>query len=102
MRQMSSDDWTTLLRDLNEVVFRSELRLSLPESARMSGWCGNPPATNEEILDAEKRLGVVLPPSYRLFLRHSNGWAVFSSFIDRLWPVQQIARFKDFDPQRSL
>jgi hypothetical protein len=33
---------------------------------------------------------VVLPPSYRAFLRVSNGWRCTSPFIDRLWSTEEI------------
>jgi len=39
-----------------------------------SGWLGFPGATEAETAAAEAHLGVTLPPSYRAFLRVSNGW----------------------------
>lgn len=35
---------------------------------------GYPPATGSEIAEAEARLGLLLPESYKNFLRVSNGW----------------------------
>lgn len=37
-------------------------------------WLGNTPATLDDILANEERLGVRLPLSYRAFLRIANGW----------------------------
>lgn len=39
-----------------------------------SGWLGFPGATEEQIVTAETRLGIVLPSSYRTFLKVTNGW----------------------------
>ncbi|MER7053340.1 SMI1/KNR4 family protein [Streptomyces sp. NPDC000351] len=55
-----------------------------------------PPATEAEVTAAEERLGTRLPPSYREFLKASNGWqmAVRAS-IYRLGAVQEIDWFGD-------
>jgi hypothetical protein len=39
-----------------------------------SEWLGYPGATEEQIIAAETRLGIILPPSYRTFLKATNGW----------------------------
>lgn len=44
----------------------------VPEAAR-AGTVLRSPATEQQIADAERRLGVQLPPSYRSFLLISNG-----------------------------
>lgn len=45
----------------------------LPEPAASNGTILVPPATEDELIAAERRLGVRLPPSYRSFLSVSNG-----------------------------
>ena len=39
-----------------------------------SRWLGYPGATEEQIMNLETRLGRKLPPSYRAFLKASNGF----------------------------
>jgi SMI1 / KNR4 family (SUKH-1) len=88
-----------ILSRLNSIILRTERwRHLLASEALSSGWCGQPPAMESEILEVERRLGLPLPPSYRSFLLISNGWRPFSSFIERLLPVSQIERFRDADP----
>jgi cell wall assembly regulator SMI1 len=54
------------------------------------GWLGFPGATEARLAAAESRLGVSLPPSYRAFLRVSNGWRVASPFVYRVWGCEEI------------
>lgn len=56
-------------------------------------WCGVPGASEQAIVDAEKRLGVRLPKCYRDFLKVSNGFAMPGRFIDILLPVELIRPF---------
>ncbi|MFJ5226668.1 SMI1/KNR4 family protein [Streptomyces sp. NPDC088400] len=44
------------------------------EAARRARWLGFPPASEERIAVLEKRLGRRMPPSYREFLKVSDGW----------------------------
>ena len=39
-----------------------------------SGWLGFPGVSEEQLAELELRLGVTVPPSYRSFLRVSNGF----------------------------
>lgn len=55
-----------------------------------SGWLGLPGATDDQIRAAEARLGVSLPPSYRAFLKVTNGWRYTGGFARRLLPVEEI------------
>ncbi|WP_216822032.1 SMI1/KNR4 family protein [Stenotrophomonas sp. ZAC14A_NAIMI4_1] len=56
-------------------------------------WCGVPGASEQAIVDAEKRLGVKLPKSYRDFLKVSNGFVLPGRFVDILLPVELIRPF---------
>jgi hypothetical protein len=58
----------------------------ITDARRASGWLGHDPASEDEVLAAEQRLGVRLPPSYRNFLLASNG--LISGGVPLL-PVQQ-------------
>jgi len=40
-----------------------------------SQWIGFPGATEDQLIAAETRLGVTLPPSYQTFLKVTNGWS---------------------------
>jgi len=57
------------------------------------GWIGFPPADETQLLEAEARLGIALPASYREFLKVTNGWPIAGPFVDRILPVQEIDWF---------
>src|SRR5689334_23303262 len=63
-----------------------------------SDWLGYPGATEEQIVAAEARLGISLPPDYREFLQTSNGWRWANYFIPRIWPVEEIQWLRLSDP----
>ena len=69
-----------------------------PRRSCPPGWCGLPPASEELISKAERRLGTRLPPSYRSFLSVANGWRLFSSFIERLLPICEVDWLRAADP----
>jgi cell wall assembly regulator SMI1 len=58
-----------------------------------SGWLGYPGASAEQIASAELRLGKPLPPSYREFMRVTNGWRRTSPFIEQVWTAEQVKPF---------
>ncbi|WP_080393070.1 SMI1/KNR4 family protein [Stenotrophomonas beteli] len=114
----SADDWLDLLTRLSQQALSTlEERLAAPEidmgmqpfaewypdspladvaRRALTGtldWCGVPGASEQAIVDAEKRLGVRLPKSYRDFLKVSNGFAMPGRFIDILLPVELIRPF---------
>lgn len=64
----------------------------LPSEVISSEWLGFPGAEEEQIVAAEKRLGVTLPPSYRDFLKVANGWRHFSDGL-RLRSTEEIDWF---------
>ncbi|MCN9241636.1 SMI1/KNR4 family protein [Streptomyces sp. RY43-2] len=51
------------------------------EAARRARWLGFPPASEERIAAMEKRLGRRMPPSYREFLKVSDGWRNAGEFV---------------------
>jgi hypothetical protein len=69
--------------------------------ARESRWQVCTGATEEELLRAEERLGLALPPSYRAFFRASNGWRPFEPFLPRLFSVHDVTWYTPFDPTRQ-
>jgi cell wall assembly regulator SMI1 len=62
----------------------------LPDEVKASLWLGRPPASDSQISQAEERLGIALPPSYRTFLRVSNGWGKLTQSIWQLNAVEQL------------
>lgn len=70
--------------------------LQLPDEAIQSGWIGSPGATQAQLLEAERRLGRQLPPSYREFLQLTNGWPC--GLTQPLLPIEQVDLFQVKDP----
>jgi hypothetical protein len=70
---MTTTTWPTLVTRLREV--QTEVQRLAP--FRDIGLVPNPGASADAIDAAEKRLGFALPPSYREFLRHHDGWPRF-------------------------
>ena len=94
---MTPDDWKGLLAAISrDLIAYSDNPLS--EATVQSGWLGFEPATEGAIVEAEKRLGVRLPPSLRTFYSVSNGWSDFGCFIWNLLPVQEIDWLVARDP----
>ncbi|MFJ8061430.1 SMI1/KNR4 family protein [Streptomyces sp. NPDC096142] len=69
-----SGEWADSLPD-------SETRSADDEAARQARWLGLPPASADRIAAAEERLGRQLPPSYREFLKVSDGWRNAGAFV---------------------
>lgn len=88
-------DWESLLREWSLALLTSnDLREEPPTEAIESEWLGYLPATEEQILTLEARLDIQLPPSYRAFLKVSNGWRQINQFIYKLWSTEEINWFK--------
>ncbi|WHM41077.1 SMI1/KNR4 family protein [Streptomyces sp. BPTC-684] len=69
-----SGEWSDSLPD-------DAARSEKDETARRVRWLGFPPASEERIATMEERLGRRIPPSYREFLKVSNGWQHAGGFI---------------------
>ncbi|MEV8036148.1 SMI1/KNR4 family protein [Streptomyces sp. NPDC086182] len=78
-------DWQSLL-----LRWSGEWADSLPdgetqdeddETARRARWLGFPPASEERIAAMEERLGLRMPPSYREFLKVTDGWRHAGEFV---------------------
>ncbi len=115
---MDHQMWTELLHELNEVCLAEldvlhgypSLEVRMGPFIRMhphhpmatlaasiiageARWLGMPPATEEQIQEAEQRLGLALPSSYKSFLRVANGFFVPGAIINTLLPVDLITHF---------
>jgi len=72
---MNDFSWQSFLDKFSQLLIESD-----------EGYCKYPGATEEEIAAAEARLGTQLPPSYKSFLRVSNGWSAMGSTMPgELW-----------------
>ncbi|MFH9059889.1 SMI1/KNR4 family protein [Streptomyces coeruleorubidus] len=69
-----SGEWADSLPD-------DETRGEDDETARRARWLGFPPASEERIAAMEERLGRRMPPSYREFLKVSDGWRHAGGFV---------------------
>ncbi|WP_190197473.1 SMI1/KNR4 family protein [Streptomyces djakartensis] len=69
-----SGEWADSLTD-------DEVRNEDDEGARQARWLGFPPASEELISAMEERLGRRMPPSYREFLKVSDGWRHAGGFV---------------------
>lgn len=93
---MTSFEWESFLQQWSQEILESmkeDQLAQLPQEAIASCWLGYPGATEQQICQVESRLGVRLPPSYREFLKVTNGWRQTTSFIRRLWSTEGIERF---------
>ena len=86
-------EWETFLnlwnRDLWERLEDKKIE-NLPQEVINSKWLGYPPATENDISALEVKLGTTLPPSYKNFLKISNGWRRVSPHIDRIYQTKQV------------
>ncbi|WP_030864880.1 SMI1/KNR4 family protein [Streptomyces sp. NRRL S-37] len=88
MTENSSFDWRPFLLEWSgewaDSLPDGEARDDADEAARRARWLGFPPASEERIAALEKRLGRRMPPSYREFLKVSDGWRHAGGFVSLL------------------
>ncbi len=93
---MSAFDWKSFLQQWSQAILESmteEQLSSLPADVIATGWLGYPGATEQQLAQVEAQLRMPLPPSYREFLKVSNGWRQTTPFIHKLWSTEGIALF---------
>ena len=87
--------WAELLARWNaDLIQTPEIARRLPSDVVASGWLGYPGATEAQVQGAEARLGTALPPSYRAFLKVTNGWRHLGYFHTRLWSAEEVDWFR--------
>jgi hypothetical protein len=74
---MWSGEWADSLSD-------GESGSETDEAARQARWLGFSPASEQRIAAMEERLGRRMPPSYRDFLKVSDGWRHAGGFVSLL------------------
>jgi hypothetical protein len=92
---MTESEWKTFLADYNsELLSYEQIVEALPRKIVKAGQLGYNGASEDEVLKTEKRLATRLPPSYRAFLKASNGWRFPSISIFDLLPAGKVAWFR--------
>jgi hypothetical protein len=86
--------WRPFLERWSRELIDAGEEPELAAEIRDSGWLGFRGATDEELAATEARLGASLPPSYRDFLRTSNGWRSTGTSIWRVWSADDVAWFR--------
>lgn len=92
---MPEADWNKLLRNWSDRLITADDGAELPPQARQKCWLGLPGATDEQIAALEERLKIPLPPSYRAFLKLTNGWLKLDQAIDCVRSVENVRWFRD-------
>jgi hypothetical protein len=92
--QLENFDWHDFLKQWSDDFIRNFKNVNqLPVEVINSRWLGFPGATEDQIRNAELRLRTSFPPSYRAFLKVSNGWRQTTPFIYRIWSVEEVEWF---------
>ncbi|MFF2848240.1 SMI1/KNR4 family protein [Streptomyces sp. NPDC058001] len=85
MTDTTAFDWRSFLLGWSgewaDSLPEGETRGEDDEAARQARWLGFPPASEDRIMAMEKRIGLRMPPSYREFLKVSDGWQHAGGFV---------------------
>jgi hypothetical protein len=93
---MNESAWKAFLTEYNrELLSYEEVVEAVPRELIKAGWLGYSEASEAEVMAAEKRLATRLPPSYRAFLKVSNGWRFPSVSIFDLLPAAKLVWFRE-------
>ena len=89
------DDWRDALLAAHAADPREGFHdPSVTPGALASGRLGAPGAGEDELRALEARLGVALPPSYRAFLRASDGFVQPGMIVPRLLPAREVEWYR--------
>lgn len=90
-------DWPHILERFSHALVRDPYySLELPDEVVEAGWLGYPGADEDAISAAEQRLGLKFPPSYRSFLKTSNGFR--HAGVRDLFRVEQVMYVDELIP----
>lgn len=93
---MTKFDWENLLKEFSQKLIadlNERRKAEIPPEVIQSGWLGYPGATEKQITQAEARLKTTLPPSYREFLKITNGWRKSDWTELQLWSTEEVDWF---------
>jgi len=94
--RMTETEWKSFLTEYNlELLSYEPVVEALPREIIKVGWLGYAGASEEEVAATEKLLTTRLPPSYRAFLKTSNGWRFPSISIFDLLPAAKVVWFRE-------
>jgi hypothetical protein len=94
--------WHELMERWSEVWLdpdRDETERRFPDAAHRQRWLGSDGASEARIEALEERLGTTLPPSYRQFLRVSDGWSHVDNHNGPLLSTAEVGWLRDLDPE---
>ncbi|SEF34028.1 SMI1 / KNR4 family (SUKH-1) [Amycolatopsis pretoriensis] len=91
-------DWEPWLRKWSAEWISTAEPGELDPAVTREEWLGFAPASEDDVAAAEARLGVRLPPSYRQFLRCTNGWRDAGGFVWRLRDTTTVGWLRDLEP----
>jgi hypothetical protein len=69
-----------------------------PETLVKGNWLGQEPATNNHIVDAERKLGLNLPEDYKTFLKLCNGFHAPNDVEPTFLAADKIDYLEKLDP----
>ncbi|MBV6623811.1 MAG: SMI1/KNR4 family protein [Rivularia sp. (in: Bacteria)] len=87
---MNANQWQQFLKRYSLELLADNSEIEVDEEVYQSQWMGYEPATETQIVEAEKRLGISLPNSLRNFYLVTNGWRETGYFIYDILPVEKI------------
>jgi hypothetical protein len=90
-------DWKKFLSDVSKTLLESGDLLDNFKTDGSSNWLGFQAVSEEDIQLYETRLKTKLPPSYKEFLRTTNGFKQLNCFVWDILPLQKIDWLKSFD-----
>jgi len=90
-------DWKSHLTNISLTLAQSEDLLQEYRNDNLN-WLGFEGASDSQIELLEKRLNTNLPPSYKEFLKVSNGFKQLNCFVRDILPIEKIDWLKISDP----
>lgn len=94
--EYSNLSWRQLLQKISDLaLLQNDFKFS--DEAIGNQYLGKPPASIDDILKTEDRLGIRLPEDYKEFLLTSNGFKCTSSIGVELFPVEELNFFVNTD-----
>jgi hypothetical protein len=91
---MADFQWRRFLEEWSaEISDKAKAGAGIPANLIGEGWLGLPGASPAQIWEAENRLRLKLPPSYRQFLIVANGWRFTTPLVGMLLSVERVEPF---------